>query len=83
MVVPKEVEAMMLAWYRIELNRRDRACASTKTTSAAANRAVPARYPQSRVIVPVSPLLSHSVVARTLMIQNPRVIAGTLLQVPS
>ena len=53
-------------------------------TNAASNtrkRIVPAKYPQLRVIVTVSPPVSPSVVAAILMIQKLRVTAGTLLKV--
>src|SRR5712671_3607665 len=54
-------------------------CKPTSSTNAARKSAVPAKYPQLRVIVTVSPPVSPSVVAAILMIQKAKVTSGTLL----
>src|SRR3569832_230713 len=82
-VVPKVVEATIVAQYRNGWNRSERIWAITSATSTARNMSVPAKKPQLSVIVTESPPVSPSVVAAILMIQKMRVTSGTLLSVCS
>ena len=69
----------MVAQYRNEWNLSAFVWIMISTASGTMNTPQPARYPQFRVMLIVSPPVSPSVVAAILMIQKNTVTSGTLL----